>query len=94
MTEIEYKNYKITQDKYCYILAEYWDIVNKKTKEVKYWIINEIYPVSLENCLKRVLEWEKSKIGKVEITEIISELQKMQKEFIDFLEKLLIKNEI
>ena len=90
--EIEYKNYKITQDKYCYILTTYWDIKDKKTGEIKYWPIDEIYPVSLENCLKKILEFEKSKIGKVELTELLSELQKIQKEFIEFLEKILIKD--
>jgi hypothetical protein len=92
--KLEYKNYKIISDRNCFILSIYWNKINNKTKEVTYRIIDEIYPSTLSRCFIKILEYEKAKIWKVNIEDLISTLDDINKKFLEDLSILLADKEI
>lgn len=87
--KLEYKNYIIESERNHFVLQVYWDVKNPKTGEVKYWIIDEIYPSTLELALTRIYEREKSKVGKVTINEAIDKIKEVEQTFIKDLKDLI-----
>lgn len=82
---LKIKNFEIEDDRNCFILRTYGNKVNKQTKETTYWIVDEIYPVSLEECFKKMLNR-----SKLYDQEVISDLKKYMDK-VETMEKELLE---
>lgn len=87
--KIRYKNFEIEQDRSCWVLTEYW-IIQKGKNEWKEWIIDQIYPSTLEKTLESMKDrLVRKKQSTTELKGFIEEIKQINKEFIEDIKTLI-----
>lgn len=94
--EITYKNYTINEDARSFILTEFWfrpdndKDGNPNPKAGEKYIVSQVYPSTLFNCIDRIMHKEKkNKDAVIELTKAADELKKINEQFINDIALLL-----